>query len=203
MVLKLKQVLGRPKRSSESSASCPLQTTLPTGFIDADPFANLCTGAIRVRNITAALEPLLGAPREQDLTPRTLVGRENIPKNVSAASPDPWYLDRWLASTNRTPGMNANFDDGLPEISPSHAALWDCYPSVGNSQEDLVSVGHPQVARFRESFICDNVVFAPPNLPSEAGRNGCPDGNVNEESSNQGVTTERAETDVMDGQLNL
>ncbi|KAJ7920154.1 hypothetical protein B0H13DRAFT_1867931 [Mycena leptocephala] len=168
-----------------------------SGLIDGDPFANLCVGAFRVRNARVALEPYLPAqeshfvplpgylspiqdpPYTTPLAPNKICG-----ENVATPPPhDDRYSDNWLTATNYCVGDAT----GHPETP-----LLDENPRFEIEEMLNLPVGHPQVPRFRESFVCDNVVFVSSLLPSEMERNVLPDyGWFNEESSDVDITTKK------------
>ncbi|KAJ7934917.1 hypothetical protein B0H13DRAFT_1854626 [Mycena leptocephala] len=198
-LLKLKRVFPRPTRDSEKPSSPPSENTpvVSSGLIDGDPFANLCVGAFRVRNVRVALEPYLPAqeshfvplpgylspiqdpPYTTPLAPNKICG-----ENVETPPPhDDRYSDNWLTATNYCVGDAT----GHPETP-----LLDENPRFEIEEMLNLPVGHPQVPRFRESFVCDNVVFVPSLLPSEMERNVLPDyGWSNEESSDVDITTKK------------
>ncbi|KAJ7940122.1 hypothetical protein B0H13DRAFT_1850308 [Mycena leptocephala] len=181
-LLKLKRVFPRPTRDSEKPSSPPSENTpvVSSGLIDGDPFANLCVGASRVRDVRVALEPYLPAqeshfvplpgylspiqdpPYTTPLAPNKIRG-----ENVETPPPhDDRYSDNWLTATNYCFGDAT----GRPETP-----LLDENPRFEIEEILNLPVGHPQAPRFRESFVCDNAVFVPSLLPSEMERNLLPD----------------------------
>ncbi|KAJ7805824.1 hypothetical protein B0H14DRAFT_3153188 [Mycena olivaceomarginata] len=182
-LLKINEVFGRPRRASESCSSTLIKDELvaPSDLIDGDPFANLCVGASRVCNIRVALAPLPPAqnsgpnlpqlqgalprvPPNQDFAQPTLVAHKAIRRgNVGTALPHtPRYLDNRLISSSGDEHLRLP----VPHV--------DSHSPTEFLSDGLNSVGDPQVPRFRESFLCDDVLFVPSALLSSQVVNDFP-----------------------------
>ncbi|KAJ7821241.1 hypothetical protein B0H13DRAFT_1920883 [Mycena leptocephala] len=165
-LLKISEVFGRPRRVSDNCGSTLSEDALvvPSGLLDTDPFANLCVALAHLlpAQLSGSNIPQCKGPSHRVLQIPGCAQQEiqNRTGNVRAARPrEPQYLvdSPISASENRNPNLN-RLETPLADEYPPIEILYDGFNFV-----------NPQVPLFRESFLCDDVLFVPSSLMVENG----------------------------------